>query len=284
MVAGMEYGTCFSFNFNWIVTMIIWLVAVTSCFLLTAISAECPRDRSRIVRNIFIEDVLPILAEFQVTASESCPLSADRDMYAEQEQRKFMESSSKWTCNFCGKSFYDERSLDNHFENRHPKNILTGPRATCPADFCDIFRCDVISGAHRAGYWEVALCRDADLIHTHHRCEDLLRNCLPSNIPHATRDLILARFEKAICGYLTCDMFWEIPENRVSNPVGTAIYIVLFILLSFGLLIYYYAAYSHFYTEDSLLEHEQKSRLRRDEHSAFHNSAPQGQEIRQRFT
>jgi len=40
-------------------------------------------------------------------------------MYVLQEQNKYSENPGKWTCGFCGKSFYDERFLDRHFDARH---------------------------------------------------------------------------------------------------------------------------------------------------------------------
>ena len=40
----------------------------------------------------------------------------------------------------------------------------------CLADFCEIFRCDVISGVARATFWDVALCMEEDM-------KDLTQDC-----------------------------------------------------------------------------------------------------------
>lgn len=38
------------------------------------------------------------------------------------------------------------------------------PDTTCLADYCDIFRCDVISAQYAADYWTKALCKEDELI------------------------------------------------------------------------------------------------------------------------
>ena len=40
----------------------------------------------------------------------------------------------------------------------------------CLADFCEIFRCDVVSGVARATFWDVALCMEEDM-------KDLTQDC-----------------------------------------------------------------------------------------------------------
>ena len=49
----------------------------------------------------------------------TCPFDIQRDMYSVHEQSKVMEHPSKFTCDFCGKSFISEYYLDTHFEKRH---------------------------------------------------------------------------------------------------------------------------------------------------------------------
>ena len=43
--------------------------------------------------------------------------------------------------------------------------------SVCLADFCEIFRCDVVSGAAQATFWDVALCMEEDM-------KDLTQDCL----------------------------------------------------------------------------------------------------------
>lgn len=54
---------------------------------------------------------------------DGCPFSIKFEVYQNYENRKVEESVSKWTCNFCGKSFVSEDFLDQHFERKHPGHL-----------------------------------------------------------------------------------------------------------------------------------------------------------------
>jgi len=60
-----------------------------------------------------------VFKEHQILIPVGCVFGTDRDMYAIQEENKYSENPGKWTCGFCGKSFYDEKFLDKHFDERH---------------------------------------------------------------------------------------------------------------------------------------------------------------------
>lgn len=46
-----------------------------------------------------------------------------RDIFGPQQAAKVQNRPSQWTCGFCGKSFYEEQHLDQHFEQRHSGNV-----------------------------------------------------------------------------------------------------------------------------------------------------------------
>ena len=69
------------------------------------------------------QKMFPIFNELGLRLNPSCLYSLERDIYAIQENHKVEETGSRWTCNFCGKSFITEFYLDRHFENRHPDSI-----------------------------------------------------------------------------------------------------------------------------------------------------------------
>ncbi|KAI8437789.1 hypothetical protein MSG28_012020 [Choristoneura fumiferana] len=69
----------------------------------------CSRDNSKIVRKV----KLPL----------ECPFHPQRDIFAPQHSAKLQHRPSQWTCAFCGKSFYEERHLDTHFDQRHKNQI-----------------------------------------------------------------------------------------------------------------------------------------------------------------
>jgi len=66
-----------------------------------------------------------VFKQHQVAIPVNCIFGTDRDMYAVQEQNKYSENPGKWTCGFCGKSFYDEKFLDKHFDERHRDKTAT---------------------------------------------------------------------------------------------------------------------------------------------------------------
>ncbi|XP_045511211.1 uncharacterized protein LOC123706103 isoform X2 [Colias croceus] len=114
----------------------------------------CSRDNSKIVRKVIQNKWLPVLERFQVKLPLECPFHPARDIFAPQHAAKLQHRSSQWTCAFCGKSFYEERHLDTHFDQRHKTHINKARHlnafcqhaedAVCLADYCDIMRCQVL--------------------------------------------------------------------------------------------------------------------------------------------
>lgn len=105
---------------------------------------SCSRESSRVVRKIVHARWLPILEKYQVKLPLECPFHPLRDIFGPQQSAKKQHRPSQWTCGFCGKSFFEERHLEAHFENRHKGNINTAEDAVCLADYCDMMRCDVL--------------------------------------------------------------------------------------------------------------------------------------------
>lgn len=105
---------------------------------------SCPRDRASVVRRIVQKRWMPILKKHQVELPLECPFHESRDIFRPQQKAKHQHRPSQWTCGLCGKSFYAEKHLDAHFDNRHKSNVNTAEDAVCLADYCDIMRCDVL--------------------------------------------------------------------------------------------------------------------------------------------
>ena len=40
----------------------------------------------------------------------------------------------------------------------------------CLSDYCDIFRCDIVSGAIKPDFWDSALCIDDDMVDMVNKC------------------------------------------------------------------------------------------------------------------
>ncbi|XP_058122236.1 uncharacterized protein LOC131281774 [Anopheles ziemanni] len=127
------------------------LLVIVICFLSiipwpgpSVFKISCSRESSRVVRKIVHARWLPILEKYQVKLPLECPFHPLRDIFGPQQSAKKQHRPSQWTCGFCGKSFFEERHLEAHFENRHKGNINTAEDAVCLADYCDMMRCDVL--------------------------------------------------------------------------------------------------------------------------------------------
>ncbi|XP_062123112.1 uncharacterized protein LOC133836547 isoform X2 [Drosophila sulfurigaster albostrigata] len=103
----------------------------------------CSRDNSRLVRKIVRSKWTPILDKHQVKLPLECPLHPLRDVFAPRQDEKQRDRPTQWTCRRCGKSFYQEKYLDLHFDTRHKSIINEAEDSVCLADFCDIMRCEV---------------------------------------------------------------------------------------------------------------------------------------------
>ncbi|XP_017086908.2 uncharacterized protein [Drosophila bipectinata] len=103
----------------------------------------CSRDNSRLVRKIVRSKWTPILDKHQVKLPLECPLHPFRDVFAPRQDAKQRDRPTQWTCRKCGKSFYQEKHLDLHFDTRHKQIINEAEDSVCLADFCDIMRCEV---------------------------------------------------------------------------------------------------------------------------------------------
>lgn len=80
----------------------------------------------------------------QVKLPLECPFHPTRDIFAPQQTAKVQNRRNQWTCSLCGKSFFEEKHLDMHFDARHSHIINEAEDAICFANFCDIMRCKVL--------------------------------------------------------------------------------------------------------------------------------------------
>ncbi|XP_017475829.1 PREDICTED: uncharacterized protein LOC108366069 isoform X1 [Rhagoletis zephyria] len=103
----------------------------------------CSKDNSRLVRKIVRSKWTPILDKYSAKLPLECPLHPLRDVFSPCQDAKKRDRPTQWTCRLCGKSFYQERFLDLHFETRHKSVINEAEDAVCLADYCDIMRCEV---------------------------------------------------------------------------------------------------------------------------------------------
>lgn len=89
----------------------------------TIFKISCPKDNARLVRKIIQTKWVPILEKFKVSIPLECPFHPQRDIFGPQQLAKHQHRPSQWTCGLCGKSFFEEKFLDMHFDNRHKNHV-----------------------------------------------------------------------------------------------------------------------------------------------------------------
>ena len=63
--------------------------------------------------------LMPFVDKEKYKIPSKCRLHADNDMFRDQELHKIHVDINEWKCGYCKKSFYAEKYLDKHFDNRH---------------------------------------------------------------------------------------------------------------------------------------------------------------------
>jgi len=215
--------------------------------------------------------------EVNAPMPRECPFNPQRSIYGLHEDHKLIDGPTRYTCNYCGKAFYDERFLDIHFENRHSEFIRTGSDSVCLDDHCDMFRCDVEIGITKAKYWDKLLCKESQLYQMQEVCNDTFALCVPKFLHGEERELFLAKIQGAICGFLTCAKYWD-ARHETSHPLTIAAYIFLVMFIAVSLIIYYYITCTHFFSDDSIIdqyneEDHHPSRYRHGDREIRHRKA-----------
>lgn len=62
---------------------------------------------------------MPFVEKEKYQISNKCRLHPDNDMFRDQELHKINHDVNEWRCGYCKKSFYAEKYIDKHFDNRH---------------------------------------------------------------------------------------------------------------------------------------------------------------------
>ncbi|XP_077983392.1 uncharacterized protein LOC144438224 [Glandiceps talaboti] len=240
----------------------------------------CSRRHSRIVRQILEEHFFNHYIDENTSLPESCAFKPSRDLYLVSEQHKRQDSATKWSCEFCGKAFMTEHTLDAHFDNRHSDKVLQADNSVCLADYCDFLRCDIVSGVRKPSYWDEALCKESEVVVLREKCEAMVKSCVPLTLIGTARYDFQRKIKESLCSYLTCEKYWEVPLKE-GSAFGMTAYVVAVVLLFMLLIVYYFVVYSHFYTEHSLLD-ESDGLLKTSRHRHYILSPPGTYEMRQR--
>ncbi|XP_052815616.1 uncharacterized protein LOC128242494 [Mya arenaria] len=227
--------------------LLVFMGAVNS------ITVHCPRDRSRAVRKVLQHYMTSVLNAEESPLSTNCVFHPKRDIFHNHEAHKTEEGYGKWACEYCGKMFYAENFLDNHFQNRHAGFLNKGKDSICLADYCDIFRCEIVSGWVNPTFWDSALCIEDDMEELATKCQMIFQACLsPTTMTPHVFDAI-NKTRTMVCSSLTCSRYWytgKVEENQWLMLLKT--FCTVFLIGSF--IVYYFLAYHHFYSESLFYE------------------------------
>ncbi|KAJ6949347.1 hypothetical protein NC651_003372 [Populus alba x Populus x berolinensis] len=137
---------------------------------------HCSRERSRAAWKIIDEYLMPFVEKERYKISSRCRLHPENDLYRDQEQHKMHVDINEWRCGYCKKTFYEEKYLDKHFDNRH-YDLLNVSHSKCLADVCGALHCDLVldSVPHKTK------CNPAATGRNKHLCESLAGSCFPVN-------------------------------------------------------------------------------------------------------
>ena len=153
--------------------------------------------------------VLPRYSIKGLDIPQSCPLSPANDQYAAHEAKK-RRLGSKWMCSVSGKTFDEEKDLDAHLEQSHPAPKVKG----CLADYCDILRCEPYFHLVKTN----SKCDDNDMAELKLKCMNMVRDqCAPEHLSPKDKLQVEVSVQASVCSYLTCDMYWTVPEEEVLN-------------------------------------------------------------------
>ncbi|UXI18927.1 hypothetical protein NH340_JMT04870 [Sarcoptes scabiei] len=116
---------------------------------------KCSRSRSKIIRDGIQEKIAPIFDRYQTKMPIHCPFHAEREFLWHPQSITDQEhqQTSNLICPYCGAKFSDAKILTEHWDQEHRyqhylKKIKQDPlnenNLICLADYCGIFRCDII--------------------------------------------------------------------------------------------------------------------------------------------
>ncbi|XP_073263263.1 uncharacterized protein [Populus alba] len=197
---------------------------------------HCSRERSRAAWKIIDEYLMPFVEKERYKISSRCRLHPENDLYRDQEQHKMHVDINEWRCGYCKKTFYEEKYLDKHFDNRH-YDLLNVSHSKCLADVCGALHCDLVldSVPHKTK------CNPAATGRNKHLCESLADSCFPVNEgPSALRlnEFLLRQF----CDAHTCSGGRK-PFSKGGKKETSTLYVIISVLVLMLLALFYIFMY-----------------------------------------
>ncbi|XP_022154197.1 uncharacterized protein LOC111021515 [Momordica charantia] len=197
---------------------------------------HCSRERSRVAWKIIEEYLMPFVNKRKYKISTDCRLHPDNDMFRDQEQHKSHLDFNEWKCGYCRKRFYEEKYLDQHFDNRH-YDLLNTSRIKCLADVCGALHCDRVVETVS----QKSKCNPAAAARKKHMCEVLADSCFPV-AEGASASHLHEFFLRQFCDAHTCSGKPK-PFSQGQEVRTSWFYIVISILTVLFVLFFYVFIY-----------------------------------------
>ncbi|KGN58210.1 uncharacterized protein LOC101219582 [Cucumis sativus] len=193
---------------------------------------HCSRERSRAAWKVIEEYLMPFVEKKKYKISTKCRLHPDNDMFRDQEQHKSHLDFNDWKCGYCRKRFYEEKYIDQHFDNRH-YNLLNVSRNRCLADLCGALHCDHVIDAVS----QKSKCNPAAAARNKHMCEGLADSCFPVD-EGALASHLHEFFLHQFCDAHTCSGKPK-PFSRGRQVRRSVFYIVISVLTILFVMFFY---------------------------------------------
>ncbi|KAJ8768084.1 hypothetical protein K2173_021024 [Erythroxylum novogranatense] len=197
---------------------------------------HCSRERSKAAWKIVEEYLMPFVEKEGYRIPSRCRLHPENDMYRDQEEHKIHAALNEWRCGYCKKTFYEEKYLDKHFDNRH-YDMLNVTHRRCLADVCGALHCDRVMSSlpHKTK------CNPAAAARNKHLCESLASSCFPVNegsAAHRLNELFLRQF----CDSHSCSGGQKL-FSLGSKKKTSVLYIITSVLILILLSLFYIFMY-----------------------------------------
>ncbi|XP_053383876.1 uncharacterized protein LOC123536150 [Mercenaria mercenaria] len=104
-------------------------------------------------------------------------------------------------------------------------------------------------------------------------CMELMKSCVPETLNWNTSRTLTGALSESVCSYLTCKKYFDVSNIQEEEPVAMP-YVVLTVLLSIGLIIYYCVAVNYFWLDTFSDVYDSDDHMDRHPESLFPSELP----------
>ncbi|XP_046917841.2 uncharacterized protein LOC124498168 [Dermatophagoides farinae] len=242
---------------------------------------KCSRDRSKIVRDVIYKKLIPIFIRHKTNLSHECPFHPDREFLwwpmsyhyddnvddDDDVDDGVHDHHSYWTCPICGVDFHCSERLIFHWDTEHRYSRPYREDFVCLADYCDIFRCDIIIkkmlqrrkrflnylSFGKSSDIRIGQCDSANMVILQEMCLNVIQQCMISIDMNITTSQTLKSLRKelsdSLCSYLTCEHYHDdlfTDDGTISHKVPIILFTIVGFIMFCGFILVYYFIWNVF--------------------------------------